>query len=243
MALAPVIVSAVTEQRFVFGAPRLTRLKTFDASTRATHWRRQLGVRLQTLEEYPAAHLENAVAAAAAGDFAEVRAVHRGRWTAEVRQVEDVGSITAELELEPVMELDSANHRGVVIPVARNGERHGTFESEKVEGAGSGACYTRGRCSGDAICCRIEPLRHLGRTVSPEGGWSLAGDDAGTIVPLAVVVIIHAVCNGEGLAAVQEDGHTPRPAIQRGPDDPIIGAEVVGLPHHRSGDHVTPVLI
>src|ERR1039458_800835 len=122
MAPAPVIVPAMAELRFVFGAPRLTRWKTFDASTRATNKRRPRGVRLQTLEADTTAPLEDTVCAAAAGDFAEVRVVHRGRRTAEVGQVEDVGSFTAELEVEPAMELDCANQRGVVIPVARNGK-------------------------------------------------------------------------------------------------------------------------
>jgi hypothetical protein len=52
---------------------------------RAASGCRPHGVRLAMLEEDTAAHLEDAVAAAAAGDLAKVRAVHRGRWTAEVR--------------------------------------------------------------------------------------------------------------------------------------------------------------
>ena len=57
--------------------------------------RRPSRFRTAKLEYETAANLDDAVAAAAAGDLAEVRAVHRGRRSTEVSQVEDVDSFTA----------------------------------------------------------------------------------------------------------------------------------------------------
>ncbi len=45
------------------------------------------------------------------------------------------------------------------------------------------------------------------------------------------------------MAAVGGDDRGHDPAICQFPDDPVLAVEVVGLPHHRSGHHVAPVLI
>ena len=159
---------------------------------------------IENLEENAAANLDDAVAAAAAGDFAKIRAVHRCRRSAEVSQIEDVHGFAAELELELVMNLDIANQRCVDIPVARIGELGGALISEKIERADARAsrCCSRDVSTGYAIGCRIEPRVHLGIAVAPEpeNARSDAGNNAGAIIRLAIEVVVHAGCYGEGLA-------------------------------------------
>ena len=55
------------------------------------------------LEKESSSHLDDTVAAAATRDLAESRTVHRGGRPTQISQVEDVGSLTADLEFEPLV--------------------------------------------------------------------------------------------------------------------------------------------
>src|ERR1035437_4994273 len=128
MALAPVIVSAVTEQRFVFGAPRLTRLKTFDASTRATHWRRPLGVRLQTLEEKTSTNLNYAHSACSGNDAKGTGAAERTSGSAKIYEVEDVRCFATELELHPAVDGEVTEQRRIHVLVSWRIQGVGSYQ-------------------------------------------------------------------------------------------------------------------
>src|ERR1035441_3049729 len=112
MSLALVMVPAEAELRVPFVAPRLTRLKTFDASARAAHRRRSLEARLQTLEEETAAYLNHAHSGSP-GNNAKGAGVERASGVAQIDEVEDVSCFAAELELRPAVNGEVTEQRRI----------------------------------------------------------------------------------------------------------------------------------
>src|ERR1035437_2718778 len=128
MAPTSVIVPTMAELRFVCGAPRLTRLKTFDASIRTTHWRRPLGVRLQTLEEKTSTNLTHAHCTCSGNDAKGTSAAERTSGSAKIYEVEDVRCFATELELHPVVDGEVTEQRRIHVLVSWRIQGVGSYQ-------------------------------------------------------------------------------------------------------------------
>src|SRR6202012_3567482 len=99
--------------------------------------------------------LDDTVAASAAGNFAEGRAVHRCRRRTEVGQVEDIGELTTDLKLNRFEYGEAAEERGVDVPITWVGELRGTRVSKKTQRSYTWATGSNAR---GAIGRRIKPF-------------------------------------------------------------------------------------